>query len=39
MTAYVIGHLTVKDPVKWQKYRERDGTSPTRHEIIVVRSR
>jgi uncharacterized protein (DUF1330 family) len=23
MSAYVIGHITVKDPDKWQRYRER----------------
>ena len=23
MSAYVIGHLTVKDPERWQAYRER----------------
>jgi len=23
MSAYVIGHLTVKDPERWQVYRER----------------
>ena len=23
MSAYVIGHITVKDPEKWQRYRER----------------
>lgn len=23
MTAHVIGHITVKDPAKWQRYRER----------------
>ena len=23
MSAYVIGHITVKDPQKWQRYRER----------------
>lgn len=22
MTAYLIGHVTVKDPAKWQRYRE-----------------
>jgi uncharacterized protein (DUF1330 family) len=23
MSAYVIGHITVKDPERWQRYRER----------------
>jgi len=23
MTAYVIGHITVKDPEKWQEYRSK----------------
>jgi uncharacterized protein (DUF1330 family) len=23
MTAYVIGHITVKDPEKWQEYRTK----------------
>ncbi len=23
MTTYVIGHITVKDPDRWQRYRER----------------
>jgi uncharacterized protein (DUF1330 family) len=23
MSAYVIGHITVKDSAKWQRYRER----------------
>jgi uncharacterized protein (DUF1330 family) len=23
MSTYVIGHITVKDPERWQRYRER----------------
>jgi uncharacterized protein (DUF1330 family) len=23
MSAYVVGHITVKDPQKWKRYRER----------------
>lgn len=37
MAAYVIGHLTVKDPEKWDEYRSRVPATlaPWRAELVL----
>ncbi len=40
MTAYVIGHITVKDPQKWTEYRSRvPGTLEPWSAELVLRGR
>lgn len=40
MSAYVIGHITVKDPDKWAKYRSRvPGTLAPWGAELVLRGR
>ena len=40
MSAYLIGHITVKDPQKWQRYRERvPATLAAWGAAVVLRGR
>jgi uncharacterized protein (DUF1330 family) len=36
MTAYVIGQITIKDPIKWQQYRDQVPAtlSPWKAELV-----
>lgn len=38
MTAYAIGHITIKDPDKWKEYRSRvPGTLAPWHAELLLR--